>query len=353
MTKWRAALVIAVAASVFSAPVWAQRKIEEIAARVNNEIILKSELDKELKQLQDEIRQSGASAEQREEAFAKMSKDVLRNLIDVALLNQVAKEQDVACEAPVARRLDEIRRKQNLKDMDEFEKFVRDQGLNMDEVRSGMCRDYNTQEVINREVAARIVISTQEMRQYYDEHKDDFKREAGIQLGEIGILLKNGPPDEQRKKAEDIQKALKAGEDFGDQASRFSDTPSAERGGDVGFLFQEDFANYADDLVKAISKLEKGQISDIVVRPEGFLIWKILDKHTGGVLSFDLAQNEIYSAIIAKRLPGKVREYLDKLRLEGFVDVKEGYVDTGAVKKSERASNSKDKDKDKNKDKKN
>ncbi|HEX4998978.1 MAG TPA: peptidylprolyl isomerase [Terriglobia bacterium] len=342
----RAAIAMALAGGLLASPLMAQKKVEEIVARVNNSIILKSELDREMRQLNDEIKQSGATGAEAKELFEKMSKDVLRNLIDVALLQQVAKEQDVDCQGPVAKRLDEIRQKNKLKDMDELEKLIRDQGLSLEEVRDNMCRDFVTQEVINREVASRIVISTEEMRKFYEEHKEDFKREAGIELGEIGILLKNGPEAEQRKKIDEIYMKLQSGEDFGELAARYSDTPSAINGGDVGFIFKEDFPNLAEDLLEAISKLEKGQISNIIVRPEGFIILKVLDKHEGGQLSFELAQNDIYSAIISQRLPGRVREYLEKQRNEGFVEVHEGYSDTGSVTrpgKPEKSAKSKDK----------
>jgi parvulin-like peptidyl-prolyl isomerase len=335
MTMKRTAATLAVVAGLFASPLWAQKRVEEIVARVNGQIILKSELEKELAQLLDEIKQDGATGAQITELFEKMSKDTLRNLIDVSLLTQIAKEQDVDCQGPVAKRLDEIRIKQKLKSMDELEQAIKEQGVSLEEVKESMCRQFLTQEVINREVAGRMVITNQEMKTFYEEHRGDFTREKGIELGEIGILLRNGTAAEQRKKIEDIHQKLKEGGDFGDLAARFSDTPSAQKGGDVGYIFEKDMPDLAPDLSAALSKLKKGEISDILVRPEGFIILKVLDKHEGGALSFELAQNEIYQQIIAKRLPGKVRDYLDKQRLDGYVDVKQGYVDTGAVKKPE------------------
>src|SRR5262245_40662214 len=107
MTMRRTAVTLAVAAGLFASPLWAQKRIEEIVARVNGQIILKSELDKELAQLMEEIKQDGATGAQAAELYEKMSKDTLRNLIDVSILTQVAKEQDVDCQGPVAKRLDE------------------------------------------------------------------------------------------------------------------------------------------------------------------------------------------------------------------------------------------------------
>jgi hypothetical protein len=59
----------------------------------------------------------------------------------------------------------------------------------------------------------------------------------------------------------------------------------------------------------------------------------VTDKHYGGILSFELAQNFIWSAIMSKVAPEKVREFLTRQRQEGFVDVKEGFQDAGAPPK--------------------
>jgi parvulin-like peptidyl-prolyl isomerase len=175
------------------------------------------------------------------------------------------------------------------------------------------------------------------MRKYYEEHKESFKHEAGIKLGDIGVSRQR-PPEEQRKRIDEAYAALKAGADWAETAQKYSDTPSSEREGVVGFIEEVDYPNLIGAIGETLPKLEKGQLSEILDTPEGFLILKALDKHTGGILSFDLAQNEIYGALIQIRLQPKVREYLDSLREEGFVEVHQGYVDTGAVKKREAAA---------------
>ena len=64
------------------------------------------------------------------------------------------------------------------------------------------------------------------------------------------------------------------------------------------------------------------------------MIVKVADKHDGGLLSFELAQNEIANRLYAERQGPKIREYLLKLRNDGFVEVRDGYVDTGAAPKT-------------------
>jgi len=68
------------------------------------------------------------------------------------------------------------------------------------------------------------------------------------------------------------------------------------------------------------------------------MILKVDDKHTGGILPFELAQKEVFDKLWQQAVPGKIREYLTKLRSEGFVRVAEGYVDTGAPENTDKAA---------------
>jgi len=71
-------------------------------------------------------------------------------------------------------------------------------------------------------------------------------------------------------------------------------------------------------------------VTDIVPVQGAFMIFKLDDKHNGGILPFELAQREIFDVLWRQSVPPKQREYLARLRTEGFVRIAEGYVDTGA-----------------------
>jgi parvulin-like peptidyl-prolyl isomerase len=121
---------------------------------------------------------------------------------------------------------------------------------------------------------------------------------------------------------------VKRGDDFAEVAQKYSDAPSAARGGELGLFAKGELS---PELENALANLSRGQASEILTMPYGFLILKVEDKHDGGILSFELARNEIENTIWSQRVDGKVREYLAKLRTDGFVQVNKGYVDTGAA----------------------
>jgi parvulin-like peptidyl-prolyl isomerase len=152
------------------------------------------------------------------------------------------------------------------------------------------------------------------------------------------ILTENRGPEQiegQRKKAEEALAAVKKGDDFAEVAEKYSETDTAASGGDLGF-FAKGELNSALEAVT--DKLEKGQVSDILPIQGGFMVLKVDDKHNGGILPFELAQKDIFDKLWQQAVPGKVREYLTKLRTDGFVRVAEGYVDAGAPENTDKAA---------------
>ena len=324
---------ILVSTIVAACPLWAQTKIEQIAARVNGEIILKSEIDRELGLRRTEMLQQRVDPDTIERELAEQSKTVLRDLIDNSLLVQVAKEGGLNADLDVANAMEELRVKEKFATLEDLESAIRKDYGDVEEFKNGIRTRYMTQQVINYEVYRRIVITTDEMRKYYDEHQKEFDKPAGVRIAEIAILVDRRLPDQvatQRKKIEEALEALKKGDDFAEVARKYSEVSTAENGGDVGF-FAGDQVN--ENIAKAIEGLSKNQITGIVEFNDAFEIFKVTDKHDGGILSFELAQRSVENALMERVAPPKIREFLTRLREDGFVEVKEGFHDEGAIPK--------------------
>jgi peptidyl-prolyl cis-trans isomerase SurA len=316
-------------------PASAQQKIEQIVARVNGDIILKSEMDHELEVRRFEMmKQPGMDPAQLDREMADESKVILRDLIDRALLLQIAKEAGLNADTDVEKTMEDLRVQQKFETREELEKaIIKDYG-DLDEFKNDIRTKFLTQQVIEHEVYGRMVVTNEEMRKYYDEHKNDFDRPAGIRISEITVLVDRRLPDQvavQRKKIEDALAAVKKGDDFADVAEKYSEVTTAERGGDMGFVSGDLKENLNEDIAKALEGIDKGQVTNIVEFNDAFTFFKVTDKHTGGILSFDLAQREIQYQLLSKAAPDKVRAFLTELRENAFVEVKAGFQDTGAA----------------------
>jgi peptidyl-prolyl cis-trans isomerase SurA len=309
----------------------AQKTVDEIIVRVNGDIILRSELDSAKVTLRNELMQGeklqGAPLEQ---AFTERSKVLLRDLIDQTLLLQQAKDMGLNADLEVVKTMERMRQEYKFETLEALEQAIIAQGLSVEEYKQQIRTRYLTGQVLGREVYPRMIITNEEMRKYYEANQKSFDRPAGVQLSEIVFLTQDKSPEEvavQKKKAEDTLAALKKGDDFAETARRVSEAPTAQDSGVLGFF---PAGQLQPVLEEAAGRLDKGQTSEVLTLPYGFVILKVDDKHSGGILSFELAQKEISDILFQQGVTPKIREYLTKLRTEGFIEIKPGYVDAGA-----------------------
>src|SRR3989442_11504114 len=187
------------------------KTVEQIVALVNSDIILKSELDRELVRLRDGLSKpapqgAGLSGPQLEQAFAEQSKNKLRDLIDQALLLQKAKEMDMTADLELIKTLERMRQEDKFGSLEALEKAIVEQGNNIDEFKQEIKTRYLTGQVLGREVYGKVIITMEHLRKYYDEEKKDFDRPEGVRLREMAISTEKKGPEEsenQRKRAEE------------------------------------------------------------------------------------------------------------------------------------------------------
>lgn len=322
------------------------KNIEQIVAWVNNDIILKSEYETRMAQIREDLSQPpprgrGLQGAQLETAYNDQSKKVLQQLIDETLLMQQAKDMGLSADLEILKTMERLRQERKLGSLEALEKEIVAQGYTIDEFKQNIRTQYLDSQVLQREVYPRVVVTNDEVHKYYDAHVKDFDRPSGIRIREITIITENRGPEEiasQRKKAEEALAAVKKGDDFGEIAAKYSESQTAQEGGDLGFFVKGELAPVLEGVA---NKLEKGQVSDIIALSGAFMIIKLDDKHNGGILPFELAQKEVTDVLWQQAIQPKIREFLTKLRTEGFVKTADGYIDAGAPQKTEKVSEAK------------
>lgn len=319
------------------------KNVEQIVAWVNGDIILKSEYETRTAQIREDLAQPpprgrGLQGGQLDQAFSEQSKRVLQTLIDESLLLQQAKDLGLSADLEILKTMERLRQERKLDSLEALEKEIIGQGYTLDEFKQNIRVQYMSSQVLQREVYPRVIVTTDEVRKYYDAHVKDFDRPAGIRIREMTVITENRGPEEiasQRKKAEEALAAVKKGDNFAEVASKYSESKTAKEGGDLGFFVKGELAPVLED---AANKLEKGQTSDIINVPGAFMIIKLDDKHDGGILPFELSQKEVTDVLWQQAVQPKIREFLMKLRTDGFLKIAEGYVDAGAPPKAEKVS---------------
>ena len=307
--------------------------IEEIIAKINGEIVTRSEIDRRMTEARAEMMKQNVTGASLEEALAERQKDLLRELIDESLMVQRAKELNISVESQVVKHMDDLRRQYNVASMEEFEKFVTEKGgVAFEDLREQVRNQFLTQRVVQQEVGHRINISKEEIKKYYEEHQKEFVRPEQVYLRQILISTEGKDPKEIpaiQKKANDILARIKKGERFPELASKMSDDKeSAQNGGDIGFWKRGLLDKQIEDMV---FNAQRGFVSDVIKRPNGFLILKVEEHHREGQATLEDVEPDIQERLYMPKLQPALRAYLTKLRENAFIEIRPGYVDSGAV----------------------
>jgi peptidyl-prolyl cis-trans isomerase SurA len=307
--------------------------VEEIIARVNNDVITMSDYQKADEQLREEVAHDcqGCPQDKLMAEFKDQQKDLLRGLIDQSLMVQRAKDMGISVESDVIKRLDDVRKQNQLASLEDLEKAVESSGLAWEDYKTTIRNGLLTQEVVRREVGSHINIPNDEVKKYYDAHPQEFTRPEQVALSEIFLSTEGKSPEEieaVQKKAEDLRNRVIKGDDFNEIAKRYSEGSTAKDGGDLGTFKQSELAQQLEEVV---FKMDKGQITDVIQTKTGFEVLKVENHYKAGLQPMDKVENEIMNRLYMQKMQPQMRDYLGQLREESYVMVKPGYTDTAAV----------------------
>lgn len=318
--------------------------VEEIIARVNNSIITRADLRKAREQLYNDARQQPDPTAAEQEA-KEHEKDVLRDLIDQQLLLQKGADLGITADTDLVKRLDDLRKQMHADSMEDMEKAAEAQGISWEDFKQNLKNNIITQKVIGQEVGGHITVSNQEIQQYYDQHKSDLDRPEEVRLSEILIstqpeavktdkgetALPETPTPEAvaqaQAKSQQIYEMLQKGAKFDELAKKYSNGPTSAIGGDLEYFKR---GTLSKELETKVFALQAGQFTEPIRTNQGFVILKVTEHQSGGVPALKDVENQVQEQVYMSKMQPALREYLTKLREQAYIDIKPGYLDTGA-----------------------
>lgn len=331
MRYWIFCFGVLYASSVFAADVTV---VEEIVCKVNGDIITRTELDKDRRDAETEFRQQGLTGRALQEAVSATTHDLLRKRIDQLLLVQKGKELDLKVDSDVTKRLANMQRQSGLSDPEKFQAYVRDHaGMPFEDYKSEIRDQLLVERVIRQEVSSTIKFKREDLENYYNEHKDEFQRQERIFLSDIYVSTEGKDAAgiaAADKKAKDLAARAKKGEKFSELAQTSSDAQDAASGGEMP-PFEK--GQLRADIENAVWTQKRGFVTDPIKLPSppGYYIFKVEDHQQAGLAAFEEVQNEVENKLFQPKMDPAIRQYLTKLREDAFLEIKPGYVDSGAA----------------------
>jgi len=308
--------------------------IEQIIAKVNGEIITNIDLDHDRADLEKQLKANGLTGQRLEDALKAEVPNLLRNKIDNLLLVQKGKEMELKVDPDVNKYIADLQRQTNTTDPQKFEALVRQEtGKSYEDFKADIKNNLLLQGVMREEVMRKIQFKQEEIRAYYETHKDEFQREERVFLREISVSTQ-GKQDNPtavaaaEKKAKDLVDRARRGERFAELAQANSDSPTAKDG---GALDPYKKGELAPAIEAAVWDKERGTVTDPIKIPTGLLILRVDEHHKAGLAEFEEVEQEIQNRILDSRRQAALRAYLTKLRDVSFLEIKAGYEDTAAA----------------------
>ncbi len=308
------------------------RIIDQIVAKVNGDIVSQDEIERAQRELPAQLKQAGVTGPQFQEELAKQEKDVLRGRIDQLLLVQKGKELNINIDSELNKYIANLQRQSGIVDADKFHQYVQQgSGMSYEDFINETKNQILTREVLGQEVGRHINITDKEIQDYYDAHKSEFIREEKVYLSEILISTEGKDAAgiaAAEKKAKQISTDASHGERFADLARDNSDAATAKDGGVLAGYKKDEVS---PEILAAVWDKPKGYVTPPIKLATGFDIFRV-DEHTkAGLAPLADVKQDIENQLYGPKMQPKVREYLTQLRKDAFLQIKPGFVDTGAA----------------------
>lgn len=255
--------------------------VDAVAATVDREVVLYSELMSEIGPELENLRRTATSREEYNRAADRLLKEALNQSIDARLLVREARkypELEVS-DKDVDLSIEDTRTTVKATP----EEFIKMIGGSMSEFRERRRQQMLAQRVAYSRVNAfekEIVISEEQIAEYYNEHKDEFEKPTRAYVRQIFLRVQN---DEERAQAhaklELLREEILAGTAFPDLATLHSQGPEAAEGGAIGWQQPGDLV---EPLNTAAFALRAGEVSGVIDSQFGVHLLKVDEREDGG-----------------------------------------------------------------------
>ena len=305
--------------------------VDEVIAQVNDDVITLSMLKRESRERIEALKQTGMTEQQATDEVNKKQAELIATLINERLLLQRGKELDMAAdiEAEVNRRMLQIAQEQGINSIEKLNQAMQQSGLNPEDIRRTMRSEMMKQAVLQQEVDRRVYLgfSSEEVKKYFEQHPDRFRKPEGIKLSEIYLITKGKDEATVKARAQELVTQIRAGADFGALAAANSER---EKNGqrtapqDKGYVGEFDVPNLREDLVGALKDVKIGGVTEPLRTPDGYQILRV-DARTPAGSTPTFNDNRVREAMLGERQTKEREAYLQNLRNEAFIKITDTY----------------------------
>ncbi len=292
---------------------------EEILVVVNRHIITRRGLTQAVEQQHAALYRQ-FSGKELDEKLADAREKTLQGLIDAFLLEDKGAELgSPVSDEYVRASIDGIKKENNFATDADLERALKGSlGIGLPEFMKRQKQQATQQFVLQREVFSKVAVEDNELRAYYEDHKDEYRLPSRFRIREL-VLAKGATVEQQteaRKKLEAIQAELKGGKSFEDLARQHSTSRSKATGGDLGWM-NKGFLRAS--IEEAAGKLKPEQVSAPIETDKDLYLIQLIALEDAPVKAFAEVKAKILEKLQEPKAQNAIEQYLSNLRMRANI----------------------------------
>ena len=290
--------------------------VDRIIAQVNDDIITLSDLNKEMQGVREQLA-TKYTGDQLEQEVKKSEKMALETLVREKLYLQKANDLGMGSgmDVRVSAFIEQKRKDLNIKDMDEFDRALEQQGTTMESYREDVRKGMLENDLLNYFVDSRVTVLTEEIERFYKDHLKDFSTPEEVTLSEI-IITTAGSDGQSEALANEYRNRLLKGESFPTLASQVSKGPTASKGGAIGTYL---VGKLAPEIAAAIDKVKEGDISAVTKIAEGYAIFRVDARKQPVVRPLEEVRNTIKEYLFEQKRQPELDKFVAQLKEDAYI----------------------------------
>lgn len=281
--------------------------IERLEAAVNNQLILKSDLTKFRKTLllRSQLDPLFSGTPIAAEGARASDSTILEFLID----EQIILQQFPMADADVEQEVNSIQANNHIS-REQLKQAIRAQGFRFEDYFSLIRIGAAKRNLIDREIRTKVNVSEDDIRNYY--YSTYAKGKPAPQAYQVQIIT--------QKDASKIARALKEvreGNDFAAVAKKYSEDSTAETGGELGVLTDEQMNK---GIRKELKKLKVGETSPVLgSAKDTFFFVRLASVRTGDDQRLKQVSDQIRAQLASGEYQRQLQLWLERQRQTAYI----------------------------------
>lgn len=297
----------------------AAETVDRIVAIVNNDIIRLQELQQKFQPIAERIRNQNYPPKKEKELLNENREKVLNHLIEQTLADQVIEKRGISVsEAEVDQAIERVKSANYYTDQDLI-RNLRLNDMSMEDYRQNIRRQILQGRLVEREVKSSIIITDEDIQEYYDSHPEKYRGNPEYRLKNIFMPCGEADSCETvQRKMKEAMAALEQGEQFEEVARKFSESSNAEKGGDLGTFRLEDLQK---KIRSAVKELNQGEVSGIVETSQGMHIFYLAEIVESKGKTLESVSGKIRKQLYDQAVEKKYQDWIKKLREDAHIQI--------------------------------